>query len=854
MNRNQTVTVVLLTAVTVVALITLAVDMRRLGLLLVPVSFLLAAHGASRLADRWAGPGWLSDGIPPILTLVVRLTLGLAVLGWLHVAGSFSGWFQLIGFAVAACLIVELAALANTVRQTKFSFGLLRPSLCGLAFGLLWALAWLWGTIPPVFYDELTYHLVIPQRALASGALPAWPWSFLTFMPCLSDLLLGWGLMLAGELGAHALHLGLWAVLTLAVWGLADSISGGDKGAWSSTAATLALASAPTAWYLGTLPFSECLLSLSMLASLGFLFVAPESPRRGWLFGLLLGLGSVAKLSGVAWAGAGLAAAMLMGWPKRDLLRGAAMVAISLAPWWSRAVYYTGNPLYPVGYHLFGGQYWSEASEMRLRADNPPAAGDLGLSDLLRLPLDMVMDPDRFASGSHAGALAVGSVCLLLVLPVLTRILATTPDERRRGDALASFAWIAAASWVATTTATRYLSPALLLGLAVLAGVAMRGTRPIRIGALCLLLLGGVWGTHRFLTQHDALFSSSSVALGRESPEQYLARRLDHAEAAKFVREHTPPDARVLFIGETRPYYFSRDAVAPHPINEHPLAQWVTESSSPEALRDRLRAEGMTHVVLNIREFRRLHDKYGVLAFTGELAQEHDDRLKRLPPVLQQLFTQNHIYVFAVPAAQHGQAEHRRPPDIKQYLEQLDRPERDQYQKPEQVVQALGLKEGMAVADLGAGSGYFTRRFVNAVTGAGKVYAIDVKQEMLAYTKTSIERLRIPSTVEFILAKPDDPMLPSGSVDLIFLCNVYHHLEDRAKYFANVKPALKSGGRVAIVDFYHDTRSGDVGFPRRYLVARETVVSEMEKAGYRLLREHAFLPRQYFLEFVPITP
>jgi ubiquinone/menaquinone biosynthesis C-methylase UbiE len=204
-------------------------------------------------------------------------------------------------------------------------------------------------------------------------------------------------------------------------------------------------------------------------------------------------------------------------------------------------------------------------------------------------------------------------------------------------------------------------------------------------------------------------------------------------------------------------------------------------------------------------------------------------------------------------AAQHGHAEHRRPPDLEQYLQQLDRPERDQYQKPDQVVAALGLRAGMAVADLGAGSGYFTRRFVTAVTDAGKVYAIDIEREMLAYIKASLERMRVPHAVEFLLAAPDDPKLPPASVDLIFLCNVYHHLEDRPRYFANVRPALKAGGRIAVVDFYHDERSGDVGFPRRYLVARDTVVAEMAQAGYRLLREHTFLPRQYFLEFVP-TP
>jgi ubiquinone/menaquinone biosynthesis C-methylase UbiE len=206
-------------------------------------------------------------------------------------------------------------------------------------------------------------------------------------------------------------------------------------------------------------------------------------------------------------------------------------------------------------------------------------------------------------------------------------------------------------------------------------------------------------------------------------------------------------------------------------------------------------------------------------------------------------------------SAQHGQghggSEHRRPADLQQYLQHLDSPERDGYQKPAQVIEALALKPGMTVADLGAGSGYFTRRFVTAVTETGKVYAVDVEPEMLAYTRESLERLGIPATVEFVLAQPDDPKLPKGTLDLIFICNVYHHLENRPAYFSRLKAALKAGGRIAIVDFYHDERSGEVGFPKRHLVARETVVGEMTKAGYQLVREHGFLPRQYFLEFTP---
>jgi predicted methyltransferase len=194
---------------------------------------------------------------------------------------------------------------------------------------------------------------------------------------------------------------------------------------------------------------------------------------------------------------------------------------------------------------------------------------------------------------------------------------------------------------------------------------------------------------------------------------------------------------------------------------------------------------------------------------------------------------------------------HRRPADIQQYLEHLDRAERDTDQQPEKVVEALNLKPGLSVADIGAGSGYFTRRFVQVLTEKGKVYAIDIEPEMLQYTKDSIARMPMPSSVEFILAQPDNPQLPPQSVDLIFLCNVYHHLDHRSAYFSNVRSALKPGGRIAIVDFYHDARSGNVGFPRKHLVSPDTVVKEMADAGFRLTRKHEFLPRQYFLEFSP---
>lgn len=212
------------------------------------------------------------------------------------------------------------------------------------------------------------------------------------------------------------------------------------------------------------------------------------------------------------------------------------------------------------------------------------------------------------------------------------------------------------------------------------------------------------------------------------------------------------------------------------------------------------------------------------------------------------------LSVLAILAGCAGHHQHRRPADIQEYLSHLDRPERDEYQQPAKVIEALGVEPGMAIADLGSGSGYFTRRFVQALAGDGTIYAIDVEQEMLDYVQASLKGHPAAATVQLRLANPDDPALPPASVDLVFICNVFHHLENRPAYLEKLKSALNPGGRIAIIDFHHDHRSGDVGFPRRHLVPRDTVLAELDQAGYHLLKEHDFLKRQYFLEFGLPTP
>jgi hypothetical protein len=260
-----------------------------------------------------------------------------------------------------------------------------------------------------------------------------------------------------------------------------------------------------------------------------------------------------------------------------------------------------------------------------------------------------VRHPERFGSASDVGTPAVAAVCLALALPVVLRATEAGERVRRLGDAAAVFILVSGLGWVLTSATARFFAPAMVVCLAALVGVVLHFGRKAQAAMAALLLLAGFWGTARFIEQHTAAFDSYNVALGKERLDDFLARQLDHYGAARFVRENLPPDARLLFIGEARAYYFSRTAVAPYPYDAHPLRRWIQESASEEALVARLVAEGITHVVLNVHEFRRVHDRYGVLAFTGDGAEANERRLKALPGALRLLFAGNGVYVFEIP-------------------------------------------------------------------------------------------------------------------------------------------------------------------------------------------------------------
>jgi ubiquinone/menaquinone biosynthesis C-methylase UbiE len=152
---------------------------------------------------------------------------------------------------------------------------------------------------------------------------------------------------------------------------------------------------------------------------------------------------------------------------------------------------------------------------------------------------------------------------------------------------------------------------------------------------------------------------------------------------------------------------------------------------------------------------------------------------------------------------------------------------------------ALDLKPTEAIADVGAGTGYFSRRFAQH---AGKVYAVDIDQALL-----DIARKNAPKNLQTVLASPDDPRLPEQSVDTIFFCDVLHHIENRPAYYAKLAQVLKPGGRIVVIDFYK--KELPVGPSPSMKLSEQDVIAEFQQAGFKLAKRLDILPYQYYLFF-----
>ncbi len=189
-----------------------------------------------------------------------------------------------------------------------------------------------------------------------------------------------------------------------------------------------------------------------------------------------------------------------------------------------------------------------------------------------------------------------------------------------------------------------------------------------------------------------------------------------------------------------------------------------------------------------------------------------------------------------------------RDPDFESWVERFERPGREVYDRREQILTATGVRAGMAVADVGAGTGLFTLMFAKAVGPTGKVYAVDISPAFIANIERRAREQRLDN-VAGIVNSQTDARLPPASVDLVFICDTYHHFEQPAPTMATIHRALRPGGRLIIIDFRRIAGQSSQWVMQHVRAGQDAVITEIEQAGFRFDGSRDLLRENFFLEF-----
>jgi SAM-dependent methyltransferase len=176
----------------------------------------------------------------------------------------------------------------------------------------------------------------------------------------------------------------------------------------------------------------------------------------------------------------------------------------------------------------------------------------------------------------------------------------------------------------------------------------------------------------------------------------------------------------------------------------------------------------------------------------------------------------------------------------------FSRPEREKEERPELLIDALHIAPGATVADVGSGTGFYTWRLARQVGAQGKVYAVDVQQSMLDLTKAAVAERKL-SNVEFVLADDDNPRLPAGSLDLVFIAYAFHEFGDPGSMMRAIRRALKPGGRVVIVEYAKESKIAPAS--PLHKMSFEEIRREIEPLGFAVDQLLDFLPVQHGVVF-----
>lgn len=185
-------------------------------------------------------------------------------------------------------------------------------------------------------------------------------------------------------------------------------------------------------------------------------------------------------------------------------------------------------------------------------------------------------------------------------------------------------------------------------------------------------------------------------------------------------------------------------------------------------------------------------------------------------------------------------------PDVAEFQGKFEKEGREAFDHRDKIVEACQIRAGMTVADVGAGTGLFTRMFAQQVGEKGQVFAVDISQDFVDYIVLAARKENLPN-IRGVICKPDSVELPEASVDLVFICDTYHHFEFPQKTMQSIHKALKPGGRVVLVDYRRIAGKSTDWVLSHVRAGQEVVEKEITESGFKRVDEIKDLLKENYL-------
>lgn len=584
----------------------------------------LAAGGIGRLARGL----WLPRDEPVLDRLVLDLSMGFGMLSLVFFALA-----ALHRLDLAQCLVVLFFGGTLGLCVGTSAIGWLKqrrwpsPATCiWVILFLCLALAVLIPALAPPSgsdWDSLAYHLAIPKLYLQHGGFYYIDWVSHSNFPFLVEMLYTPALAMDDPAGAKMVHYLYGVLLVLAVVMLTRK----HFGAKAAPLAALAIAGMPIVMWEATTAYVDLATALYTVVAIYLLLDNLDKPELRSIIGcgIAVGFAASTKMTGLALIPMLLAWLLIDRWaavrrvewkPALAFAGGALLVC---SPWYLKTMIYTGNPVYPFFYSIFGGKDWSSELAQNYTLLQAHFGVGHGLASFVMLPWDLTLHSDSFYDRP---GLFIGPI-LLVAVPLLFAV----RPKMRKLTGLILFFLAQLVVWFALTQQSRYLIPAFAILAVIIAAIAYSDER-FRVTRVALYV---TFAATALLGLYIASFSvrdTAPVVFGRETQDHYLSRTLPIYPAEKWINEHTPLNSKIALFGDTRGFYLTRHYVWADPGHN---TRFTRGLESVDEFIAYLKQQRVTHAMVNFAIFPKTTGTTGTSALVykaiaqGRFAQVYGD-------------------------------------------------------------------------------------------------------------------------------------------------------------------------------------------------------------------------------------